>query len=135
MCHPCGRLSPRLGQYHLRDAACDGIPLVHGGVETAILGQQPGRVVEPAQMMDQTRRQLRVFGWIALAGDGAMGFKQADCFLESRYRPSDRQEVRHGRDLYARYGVGGVSRDGDGLSGASGPHVAVTRWADGGAGI
>jgi hypothetical protein len=86
MCHPCGRLGPRLGQYHLRDAARDGIPLVRGGVETTSLGQQPGRVLEHAQMMVQTRRQLRVFGWIALADDGAMRFKQADCFLGSRYR-------------------------------------------------
>jgi hypothetical protein len=114
---------------------CHGIPLVRGGVKTAILGQQPGQVVEHAQMMVQTRRQLRIFGWIALADDGAMGFKQADCFFESRYRPSDRQEMRHGRDLYARYGVGGVSRDGDGLSGAARLHGAATRWADGAAGI
>jgi hypothetical protein len=42
MCQPFARLGSWLGQDHLLDAARSGIPLVRGGVETTIPGQQPG---------------------------------------------------------------------------------------------
>src|SRR5919108_2878751 len=58
-------LAPGLG-HHLLDAARGGIPLVRGGVDPAVPREQAGRALEYPQMMVQTRRQLRIFGWIAL---------------------------------------------------------------------
>ena len=43
---PFGRLGPRLGPHHPLDAPPSGLALVRGGMETAIPGQQPGRVLE-----------------------------------------------------------------------------------------
>jgi hypothetical protein len=62
MRYPFGRLGPRLGQHHLLDAAPGSIPLVRGGVDTAIPSQQLGWALVRLQMIVQTRRQLRVFG-------------------------------------------------------------------------
>jgi hypothetical protein len=42
MRHSFGRLGPRLGQHHLLDAARGSIPLVRGGVDTAIPSKQLG---------------------------------------------------------------------------------------------
>ena len=66
-----GRLGPRFGQHHQLDATRGSMPLVHGGMDTAIQGKQPGWALEHLQMMVQTPRQLRVLGWIALQNCGA----------------------------------------------------------------
>lgn len=114
MRHPFGRLGPWLGQHPLLDAARGRLPLVRGGGETAIPGQQPGWTLEHLPMMVQTRRPWRVFGGIALqhgiaaddaaldriqpehpaacggparlafADNGGMGLKQADHLLRGR---------------------------------------------------
>src|SRR4029434_6339814 len=61
-----GRFCARLGQHDLLDPVRPRIPLVRGGVDPAISGEQSGRVVEHAPMMVQTRWQLYVLGPIAV---------------------------------------------------------------------
>ena len=80
---PFARFGSGLGQHHVLDAVCRGIPLVGGGVDPAIPCEQAGRTLEDAQMMLQTGRQLGVLGRIALqdgvpADNAALDFVQPD---------------------------------------------------------